>query len=72
VTHFDLGGGRRQELQENGQQVFGKCREMAETVTGELVNAPAFLWKPHRQSCFEDSAQANAMRSQTEDAAKAT
>ena len=25
VTHFDLGGGRRQELQENGQQVFGNA-----------------------------------------------
>jgi hypothetical protein len=25
VTHFDLAGGRRQELQENGQQGFGNA-----------------------------------------------
>jgi hypothetical protein len=41
-------------------------------LSGELVNVPAFLRKAHRQSGFEDSAQANAMRSQTDDVAKAT
>jgi hypothetical protein len=25
VRHFDLGGGRREELQENGQQVLGNA-----------------------------------------------
>jgi hypothetical protein len=28
VRHFDLGGGRRQELQENGQQVLGNAGKL--------------------------------------------
>jgi hypothetical protein len=34
VRHFDLGGGRREELQENGQQVLGNAGKWQDTVTG--------------------------------------
>lgn len=34
------------------------------------VNLPAFLWKEKRQSGFDDFPQANAMRSEIDDATK--